>query len=76
MNMKVYIHVKEGGLKKKELDGAFIFGSSNVVEKEFRGRTMGKGKENGISDNVRNNAIGKANDVCGVKAGKCMRHDL
>lgn len=70
------MHIKEGGLKKKEIDG-FVFGSRNIVEKtKSNERLMDMSKENGVFGSGKNNVVGKIGDLNEAKAGKRMRQGL
>lgn len=77
MNLRVLLHIKDGSLKKKELEG-FMFGSGSAMEKKKKseGRGTWIGKENGASGSGMNKVASNAGVVQETRVGKRMRQSL
>lgn len=74
MNMRIPLHIKDGGLKKKF---GFTFGEGSSCEKKKKPtRGGGRGKENLHSSSRRGKKGGESNLDAAVKVGKRPRKGL
>lgn len=75
-NMKVSLHVKDVGLRRKKTSGFSFKSRSSMERKNSSGRVMRMDKENVVFGSVRSKGLGKKASNNKVKSGKRQRKEF